>query len=1152
MSTVISEMLVKIGADIAGLKSDMDAAKKAVENGAFDMERAANLAKTALVGLVGVASVGAGWAMINKIVEATGAINDLSIKTGASAAALMAFKSVGATTETSVDSVAGAMNKLSKSMSDAGTDGGKVGVAVNALGLDFTTFKNLKPEQQMLAVATAMGDFEDGAGKTAVAMTLFGKSGADLLPFLKDLGDQADKVNDKLTDQQIELAKTRAEMSDAYGDNLTEINRNMNGWQKDMAFGLLPVMYEVSETIKKMSGEGGLLGGAIKKLAEDGTLADWARGAVTALSYIVDVFQGIFSIIPIVGKAIAGLAAATSTAFGALADAWIKFQNGDFEGTWNSLKSGFEGVKEVGKATGSDISSIWNQKLIGETFRDTMSGLGKIETAGGKAKGKLVFDAEADKNAAALKKQNEEIDKFVAGILATQSGLSSDYFDTMAKLETAFKTGKLTQDEYNTAVGDLIKKQPVVKKQAEEQKKAQDDLEKTYAAVATASSKYEKALFDETDQIRKANIELKDQNEKAGLNASQLAAREAKLLRQQAEEKEWTALMTDDGTGSNWALKEQARLLRERADELEKGTAVKEAKAAADEWAKTTKSIEDGLTDALMLGFESGKGFMDSLKDYITNAFKNFVANFIIRPVMAPIAGAISSMFGGNAMAGTGAGGGGSIMSAIGNFFNGSAIGGAFGNAGAFGAESIGNWLVNNTTGGLNSLGGSLMQNSGLIGQGLGMFGNGMAGYGISKMLSGGYSAGGWVNGLAGIASAIPGIGPIAGVVGGLVNRAFGRKPKEMKDFGVEGSISGGDATGQTYQDWFQKGGWFRSNKSGTDYSAMNDDMAAAFDLGAKGILTQTKAWAAALNLPADALSDVTTNFRVKLTDDAEANQEAINTVFQNYGEDLAQQFAPVLAPFQKAGETMSETLSRLAALSTFSESFNELGGIFSRVAGSSIQARENLIALAGGIDQLMAQAGQFVQDYYNEGERAGMQARDTLALFKQLGIDGGAISSRNDFRALVESIDVSTEVGQRQLAALLRIAPNFAGLADYLRENELTLQEVAEQAPAVAVLDQMLPEQAETTDAVGDVAGAIKTGNETLTKIQTAIETGNLSIASGLAAMTVATNNVAALQAQVAASSAATARAVSNNSADAALANAAPTYNYDIGSAGA
>ncbi len=59
--------------------------------------------------------------------------------------------------------------------------------------------------------------------------------------------------------------------------------------------------------------------------------------------------------------------------------------------------------------------------------------------------------------------------------------------------------------------------------------------------------------------------------------------------------------------------------------------AQKSAEAASVEWEKVTTKIEDMLTDALMRGFESGKGFGENLGDSLVNLFKTFVAREIAK-----------------------------------------------------------------------------------------------------------------------------------------------------------------------------------------------------------------------------------------------------------------------------------------------------------------------------------------------------------------------------------------------------------------------------------------------------------------------------------------------------------------------------------------
>lgn len=89
-----------------------------------------------------------------------------------------------------LDSVAAASIKLSVALSKTDDEASAAGAAIKALGLDFNMFKSLAPVDQLDAVAKAMSGIKDGADKTAVAVTLFGKAGTAMIPFLNDLAEQ--------------------------------------------------------------------------------------------------------------------------------------------------------------------------------------------------------------------------------------------------------------------------------------------------------------------------------------------------------------------------------------------------------------------------------------------------------------------------------------------------------------------------------------------------------------------------------------------------------------------------------------------------------------------------------------------------------------------------------------------------------------------------------------------------------------------------------------------------------------------------------------------------------------------------------------------------------------------------------------------------
>jgi tape measure domain-containing protein len=83
----------------------------------------------------------------------------------------------------------------------------------------------------------------------------------------------------------------------------------------------------------------------------------------------------------------------------------------------------------------------------------------------------------------------------------------------------------------------------------------------------------------------------------------------------------------------------------------------------AKEQADLAKDINKSLTDALLRGFESGKGFAENFRDTLKNMFNTLILRPVIDAVLSgsgvtKLASGIASVFSGNAMAGGGIGGG--------------------------------------------------------------------------------------------------------------------------------------------------------------------------------------------------------------------------------------------------------------------------------------------------------------------------------------------------------------------------------------------------------------------------------------------------------------------------------------------------------------
>jgi hypothetical protein len=644
---IAGSLEIQLLANMARLQKDMDDAKRTVGGAMDSIERSIGLAKSAFAGLAaGMAaglSVAAFVGVIKSSIDAAAKLNDLSIQTGATVEALSALVEIGKLSDISAGQIGGAMNKLAKNMAGATEDAKGAGKALEAIGLRFDDFKKLDPTQQMQAIAKAMDQFGDGSGKAAVAMALYGKEGAALLPFLKDLAVAGHLQATTTTEQ--------AAMADNFSDNLIKIRVSGSAWGKELTHGILPAMSDLSDAwLDAMNGSGGLRE-TIRKLATDGTLDNWARMAVTALTYLMDVGQGLISIFPMIGKAIAGQVAATTIGFGAIYDAWIKFQNFDLDGAWAALKGGIAGVKSVATDTATDIAGIWNQEMLGEKIRKNMEEARKAREEAGKDANKPNLDFTntngKDKAAEAAKKELDE----QAKLLAKLSGVNADYMEQLTRLQVIRDKGRLTEEQYIEAVKELIAVQPGAKKAMEEQAKATKLVDDANADASKAYSKFYDDLIQGTDKLKADTQAQQDHNDRLGLSKEAVAALDAAKLEEQATTLEGIAIKRLDkdlDEGVYNLYKSQAEELRKLAKLKQEGAGkeslIEEHKKVAEE----EKKIVDNLRENLQrnLGDELFN-MMDGNFENIGDSFKRMLMRMLADAAAADLMNALTGNGGG-------------------------------------------------------------------------------------------------------------------------------------------------------------------------------------------------------------------------------------------------------------------------------------------------------------------------------------------------------------------------------------------------------------------------------------------------------------------------------------------------------------------------
>jgi hypothetical protein len=115
-------------------------------------------------------------------------------KLGVSFEFIQTLEEAGNRSGVSIESVSSAFGKLQKTLAGADEESKAATAALAKLGISFTDLENLSPEEQIRLVGEQLQGIEDPAKRTAAAMQIFGKSGADLLPFFANLGPAADDI----------------------------------------------------------------------------------------------------------------------------------------------------------------------------------------------------------------------------------------------------------------------------------------------------------------------------------------------------------------------------------------------------------------------------------------------------------------------------------------------------------------------------------------------------------------------------------------------------------------------------------------------------------------------------------------------------------------------------------------------------------------------------------------------------------------------------------------------------------------------------------------------------------------------------------------------------------------------------------------------
>ncbi|RFP19194.1 hypothetical protein D0T23_05295 [Duganella sp. BJB475] len=302
-------------------------------------------------------------------------------------------------------------------------------------------------------------------------------------------------------------------------------------------------------------------------------------------------------------------------------------------------------------------------------------------------------------------------------------------------------------------------------------------------------------------------------------------------------------------------------------------------------------------------------------------------------------------------------------------------------------------------------------------------------------------------SGLGGIAGTIQGIAGSIPIIGGILGKVaslWGKTSTSIVDSGLQygGSVRGlqqGQGFGQyasvdtTTSSWF---GLSKSTSNSVQTQGLNDELSKQFGLIFTNLDKSLQAASVALGGSAADVTKVLDNLTLESTKvslkglTGTALTDALNSVISKSMDEIASTAFPQMDQFRKVGEGYAETVMRIAGdYAKLDSILAATGTTFGATGMASIGAREHLIELAGGIDQLNSQTNSFSQNFLSKAEQLAPVQKYVTDQLAAMGLQ--SITTRDQFKdvvlGLANSGALATEAGAQQYTALLALADAFA-----------------------------------------------------------------------------------------------------------------------------
>ncbi len=775
------EQLEKLNDTQSKTASGFDAAGVALRRYGSELLSVAKFAGTAAAAL-GTAAAAALVKLTKDGLESADALGKQADKLGIATEKIAAYSLAAQDTGVAQERVFAAVQRMGKTLVDAATGSDTATKALAALNLESEALLKLSPDQAFERIADRIAEIEDPILKSALAMKVFGKSGAELINFInlgsEGLADFARKTEIAGTALSREMI-AKVEMAN---DSIELLGTLMAGFAAQLAVKVAPVLLEIGDRLfsvaENIGGMGNVAQSVFTFLVEGAGKIVTAWEFVSAGFYTVEAIMRSVNVIAatLIQTALVGTAALTGlgTSLGkemlALSESFAEEATDEAQKRDQAWAAAAETVKNYGKAEEQLKASMAEITAAADKRAAAMTGMTGSTDAATKSldtfSESVIRAVEADlareKSLEALRSEQEEAKKKLeesAAAFNLANDPAAKFIAQIDEIKKLQESGKVTQDAINNAT-----------RQAAEAYAQTTDAAKEYAEAEELKNQRLEEGKRVTEQMRTPTEEYAAELEKL-----------QKLLDEKAISPETFARATEAAYADLIKANEAA------------------ASQASSAWRDFGRNVQEAFRDTFIQAEGNLNDFLKRAEEALKEAARRWLFDATIGRLFAGFGGA---GFAGGAAASTGATGGGAAGGGLASLSQysgllGSGGGGTGTGAGLFlrGANSLLNGGATYVGQTLNQLGYSTAANS----FGTAYANTAILGNNVGQAL--GFQGGGALVGGAVTAGA----GMAGGYVGNILGEGIFDKKAESNIGSTAGGIAGayiGAQYGSTFGPW--------------------------------------------------------------------------------------------------------------------------------------------------------------------------------------------------------------------------------------------------------------------------------------------------------------------------------------------------------------